>query len=114
MKIGISSKKHSVIDLSMITYWTIRQRLMQVPGVANVAIWGERLQMPQVQVDPKRMAEHGVTLNEVMDATADALDVGLLQFSEGHYVGSGGWLETPNQRLPIRHVSADHRTSRPT
>ena len=32
MKIGISSKKHSVIDLSMITYWTIRQRLMKCPA----------------------------------------------------------------------------------
>ena len=42
MKIGIKSDKYSVIDLSMITYWTIRQRIMQVPGVANVAIWGER------------------------------------------------------------------------
>ena len=39
-----------------------------------------------------------------MDATADALTSALLQFSEGHYVGSGGWLETANQRLPIRHV----------
>jgi CzcA family heavy metal efflux pump len=104
MKMGITSKKHSLMDLSMITYWTIRQRLMQVPGVANVAIWGERLQMLQVQVDPKRLAEHGITLNEVMDAAADALDVGLLQFSEGHYVGSGGFVDTPNQRLQVRHV----------
>jgi CzcA family heavy metal efflux pump len=104
MKIGISSKEHSVIDLSMMAYWTIRQRLMQVPGVANVALWGERLQMPQVQVDPRRMAEHGITLKQVMDAAADALDVGLLQFSEGHYVGSGGFIDTPNQRLSIRHV----------
>ncbi|MCI0333973.1 MAG: efflux RND transporter permease subunit, partial [Planctomycetes bacterium] len=104
MKIGISSKEHSVIDLSMMAYWTIRQRLMQVPGVANVAMWGERLEMLQVQVDPERMAKHGITLNQVMDAAADALDVGLLQFSEGHYVGSGGWLENANQRLPIRHV----------
>jgi CzcA family heavy metal efflux pump len=104
MKIGISSKKYSVIDLSMIAYWTIRQRLLQVPGVANVAMWGERLEMLQVQVDPKRMAQHGITLNQVMDATADALDVGLLQFSEGHYVGAGGWVENDNQRLQIRHV----------
>jgi Cu/Ag efflux pump CusA len=104
MKMGITSKKHSLMDLSMIAYWTIRQRLMQVPGVANVAIWGERLQMLQVQVDPKRMAEHGITLDEVMDAAADALDVGLLQFSEGHYVGSGGFVDTPNQRLQVRHV----------
>ena len=40
------------IDMSMISYWTIRARLLRVPGVANVAIWGERLKMLQVQVDP--------------------------------------------------------------
>ena len=105
MKIGISSKNRSVIDLSMITYWTIRQRLMNVPGVANVAIWGERIEMPQVQVDPERMVKHGVTLDKVMESTADALAVGILFFSEGHNVGTGGWIETANQRLPIRHVS---------
>jgi CzcA family heavy metal efflux pump len=104
MKIGITSKKHSIMDLSMTTYWTIRQRLMQVPGVANVAMWGERLQMLQIQVDPERMTQHGITLNEVMESAAEALDVGLLQFSEGHYVGSGGFVDTPNQRLQIRHV----------
>ena len=31
MKIGISSTERSIIDLSMITYWTIRQRLLRVP-----------------------------------------------------------------------------------
>ena len=59
MKIGISSEKYSVIDLSMITYWTIRQRLMRVPGVANIAIWGERLEMLQVQVIPEMLVKHG-------------------------------------------------------
>ena len=34
MKIGISSKSRSVIDLSMITYWTIRQRLL-----ARARVW---------------------------------------------------------------------------
>ena len=72
MKIGISSKKLSVIELSMIAYWTIRQRLLSVPGVANVAIWGERLQMLQVQVDPDRMQANDVTLDQVMEATSDA------------------------------------------
>src|SRR3990172_1492411 len=104
MKIGISSKTRSVIDLSMIAYWTIRQRLLNVPGVANVPIWGERLEMLQVEVDPERMRLHEVSLDEVMEATADALDVGMLQYSEGHHIGTGGWLQTPNQRLPIRHV----------
>ena len=104
MKIGVSSKTLSVIDLSMIGYWTIRQRLLRVPGVANVAIWGERLEMLQVQVVPELMRKHGVTLDEVMTATSDALDVGLFQFSDGHHVGAGGWIDTPNQRLQIRHV----------
>jgi CzcA family heavy metal efflux pump len=104
MKIGISSKTRSVIDLSMIGYWTIRQRLLTVPGVANVAIWGERLEMLQVEIDPERMRQHRVTLDEVMEATADSLDVGILRYSNGHHVGSGGWVETPNQRLQVRHV----------
>jgi CzcA family heavy metal efflux pump len=104
MKIGISSKTRSVIDLSMIGYWTIRQRLLRVPGVANVAMWGERLQMLNVNVVPQLMQKHRVTLKEVMEATSDSLDVGLFQFSDGHYVGTGGWLDGPNQRLQVRHV----------
>src|SRR6266498_4518742 len=55
MQIGMSSKEHSLIAMSMMAYWTIRARLLRVPGVANVAIWGERLQLMTVQVDPKLM-----------------------------------------------------------
>ena len=54
--------------MSTIAYWKIRARLLRVPGVANVAIWGERLQQLQVQVDPERMRAHDVSLDEVMDA----------------------------------------------
>ncbi|WP_089729815.1 efflux RND transporter permease subunit [Candidatus Thiosymbion oneisti] len=104
MKIGLSSQEHSVIDLSMIAYWKIRQKLLDVEGVANVAIWGERLQMLQVQVDPARLKENGVTLNQVMKTTADALDSGLLPWSDGAVVGTGGFIDTPNQRLHIRHI----------
>src|SRR5512134_2931251 len=78
MKIGIRSDQYNLMELSMITYWKIRARLLDVPGVANVPIWGERIKMPQVQVDPARMRAFDVSLNEVMDVTADALDVGLL------------------------------------
>ena len=104
MKIGISSDSLSVIDLSMITYWTIRQRLMRVPGVANVAIWGERIQMLQVEIVPEWLQKNNITVDEVMQATSGALDVGLLKYSEGHIIGKGGWIETPNQRVPIRLV----------
>jgi CzcA family heavy metal efflux pump len=104
MKIGISSDSIDLMDLSMIAYWKIRARLLDVPGVANVPIWGERIKMPQVQVDLERMRAHDVSLEEVMDVTADALDVGLLMYSEGSVIGTGGFIDTPNQRIGIRSV----------
>ena len=104
MKIGIRSDQYNLMDLSMIAYWKIRARLLDVPGVANVPIWGERIKMPQVQVDPARMLEYDVTLNEVMDVTSSALDVSLLMYSEGSFIGTGGFIDTPNQRFGIRSV----------
>ena len=43
VEIGLSSDTINLRDMSMIAYWTIRGRLLRVPGVANVAIWGERI-----------------------------------------------------------------------
>ena len=90
--------------MSMSAYWTIRARLLEVPGVANVALWGERLQMMQVQVEPPKMEAQHVALNEVMEATADAVDSGLLRFSSGSIIGTGGMVESPNQRINVRNV----------
>ncbi len=104
MKIGVSSDTVDLIDLSLMARWKIRPRLMQVPGVANVAIWGQRNEQLQVQVDPKRLAAHGITLDTVMSTAADALDAGLLKFTNGASVGTGGFVDTPNQRLAIHHV----------
>lgn len=105
MKIGLTSDEHSLIDMSMVSYWTIRSRLLAVPGVANIAIWGERLQMYQVQVVPERMADHQITLDQVMEATAESLEAGLLLFSDGSIIGTGGFIETANQRLGIQHIA---------
>jgi CzcA family heavy metal efflux pump len=104
MKIGLSSDELSVIDMSNTAYWKIRARLLGVQGVANVAIWGEQLKQMHVQVDPERMAAHGVSINEVMEATSEALDEGILMFSEGNVIGTGGFVDTPNQRLAIYHA----------
>src|SRR3954452_6225622 len=62
MKIGFTSKSMSLMDLSNTTYWKIRARLLRVSGVANVAIWGERLKELQVQVDPHRLQARKVPL----------------------------------------------------
>jgi CzcA family heavy metal efflux pump len=104
MQIGMTSKDHSLIEMSMTAYWTIRARLLRVPGVANVAIWNERLKLMTVQAEPSKMQARQVSLENVMEATADAVDSGLLKFSTGAVIGTGGTLETPNQRIGIRNV----------
>jgi CzcA family heavy metal efflux pump len=107
MKIGISSPDKSekaLINASLASVFTIRPRLMRVPGVANVAIWGTRPSALQVQADPQRLQDHNVSLSQVFQATADGIDVGVLKFSNGHEIGTGGFVDTPNQRLGIKHV----------
>src|ERR687891_445075 len=103
MKIGIRSDTLNNMQQSMIAYWTIKQRLLQVPGVANAPIWGERIQMLSVQADRERMAAHGVTLDEVMTTTSDALEAGLLQHTDGGIIGTGGFVEGGGERLNIRN-----------
>jgi CzcA family heavy metal efflux pump len=104
MKIGISAPHMSIQKLSTLAYWKIRARLLRVPGVGNVPIWGEHLEQYLVKVDPKRMRQHGVTLEQTMEATSNALDAGLLRFADGHRIGTGGYVETPNQHLVVQHV----------
>ena len=93
MKIGITSDELNMREMSVVAYWKIRQELLRVDGVANVAIWGEHLKQEHVEVDPQKLAEHGVSLQQVMDQTADSLDAGLLRYSEGHVIGTGGFVE---------------------
>lgn len=93
LKIGISSKKLSQMDMTTIAKWTIRPRLMAIPGVANVAIWGERDRQIQVLVDPYHLYAHEVTLSDVVRATQEAVQI-----------GGGGFIDTPNQRLAVAHT----------
>jgi len=106
VKIGLTTTDPDLdlIDLSMTTYWKIRTRLMRVPGVANVPIWGERIEMPTIQIVPEKLREHNVTVDAVSTAVADALDAGLLQYSDGNYIGRGGFIDTPTNRYQVRHV----------
>src|ERR671922_139492 len=105
MQIGVTSDDMSLQQLSTIAYWKIRARLLRVPGVVNVAIWGERLQQVHVNVDPPRLRARNVTLDQVQNATAESLDAGLLRYTDfGNTIGTGGWVDTPSQHLGIRPV----------
>ena len=104
MILGLSSDELSLIEMSVLARWVIGPRLMGVPGVANVAIWGNRDQQLQVLVDPEHLREMGVTLEQVIETTGNSLWVTPLTFLEGSTPGTGGFIDTPNQRIGVWHV----------
>src|SRR5262249_57174691 len=74
---------------------TIRPRRGAVPGVAIVAMGGQRDRQYQVLIDPDRLRLNAVTLDTVVKAVTDA-----------SAVASGGFVDMPNQRIAVRHQSA--------
>ena len=67
-------------------------------------IWGQRDRQLQVQVDPAKLAKNGVTLSQVVDTTGNALWVSPLTFVEASTPGTGGFIDTSNQRFGVQHV----------
>ena len=78
--------------------------MLGVEGVANVSIYGNREQQLQVLVDQARLREQGVTLDDVLATTGNSLFVSPLTFLEASTPGTGGFIETPQQRLGVQHV----------
>lgn len=105
MMISVSSESVSALDMSVLAKWTIAPRLVGVQGVSNVAVWGQQERQLQVQVDPERLRAQGVTLLDVIKTSGNALWVSPLSFVEASTPGTGGWIDTPNQRLGIQHLS---------
>ena len=95
LKIGVTSKTLSQMDLTTVALWTMRPRLMAVPGVANVAVWGQRDRQLQVLVDPDRLHANAVTLADVIAAARNGVSA-----------ETGGFIDTPNQRFAIAHRNA--------
>ena len=104
MKIGLTSNELNGMEMSALAYWKVRQRILRVPGVAQVNIFGERLDQRHVQVDPAKLAKNGVSLDRVMTTTSEALDSGVLQYADSFLVGTGGFVEAGGQRLNVRNV----------
>lgn len=94
LKVGLTSRTLDQMALSELAVWTMRPRLMSVPGVANVAIWGQRDRQFQVLVDPQRLRAAGVTLDAITKAAGDAA-----------VISAGGFIDTPNLRLPVNQLS---------
>jgi Cu/Ag efflux pump CusA len=105
MVLGVSSEKLSLIDQSVLARWTIRPRLMGVPGVSNVSVYGQRDRQLQVQVDPATLGAKGLGLIDVLKTAGNATWVSPLTFLEASTPGTGGFIDTPNQRLSIQNIS---------
>jgi Cu/Ag efflux pump CusA len=104
MIVGLSSSEQSLIEMSVLARWNIQPRLMGVPGVANVSIFGQRERQLQVLVDPAQMRQRGVTLDQVVETAGNALWFSPLTFLEASTPGTGGFIDTAQQRLGIQHI----------
>jgi CzcA family heavy metal efflux pump len=91
MLISMTSKTTSAMDLRSLADWVVRPRLLGVNGVAQVMIIGGDTKQFQVLVDPAKLRDHGLTLDEVTDAVAAS-----------NVNSSGGFLERPTEEYMIR------------
>jgi CzcA family heavy metal efflux pump len=100
MLISMTSQSTSPMDLRSIADWTVRPRLLGVPGVSQVMIIGGETKQFQVLVDPKKLADHDLTLEQVVEAVANS-----------NANASGGFLERPHKEYLIRGRGKVHQPS---
>ena len=103
LTVRLASDTLTPIAISELAKWNIAPRLLGVQGVANVSIWGFRDRQLQVLVDPERLRDADVTLQSVVRTTGNSLWVSPLTFLEASTPGTAGFIDTPNQRIGIRH-----------
>lgn len=104
--ISMTSPTQSQIEQSVLARWVVVPRLMGIEGVANVSIWGFRDRQLQVLVDPSVLADRGISMSDVVRTSGNALEVSGLTFLEASTPGTGGFIDTTNQRLHVFHEQA--------
>jgi CzcA family heavy metal efflux pump len=91
MTVVLTSRVRSPMEVETVAYWTVRQRLLAVPGVANIAVFGGAVRQIQIQYDPEKLIEHHLTVANLIAAARRATSV----------LGAG-FISTPNQRLTLQ------------
>jgi CzcA family heavy metal efflux pump len=72
MAVTSDNAEVSPMDLRTIADWQIRQRLLAVPGISQVAVIGGELKQYQVLVDPFKLRNFNISLHDVEEATKNA------------------------------------------
>src|SRR5437899_1210786 len=88
LKIGLVSDKLSPMELRTFADWTLKPRLLSVPGVAKCSTFGGEVRQLQIQVMPGRLVAYDLSLSDVLAAA---------RVSTG--VMGAGVVETSNQRI---------------
>jgi copper/silver efflux system protein len=60
----------SEMDMRAVADWTVRRRLLAVPGVSQVVPLGGEVRQYQVLVDPTRLAAYDLSITDVLHAAA--------------------------------------------
>ncbi len=89
--IGLSSHRHSLMQLRTLAQWTLQPALLAVPGVASVEIFGGDQRSIQILVHPERLVRFGLGMDDVLVAARRATGV-----------RGAGFISTPNQRIVIQ------------
>jgi CzcA family heavy metal efflux pump len=93
MTIGLTSKRLSPKELRTLADWTIKPRLLAVPGLAKIGVYGGSVRELRVDVDPAALVRLSVGFDEVVSAATRATGV-----------AGAGFLDTPNQRIVLQTV----------
>ena len=87
---GLTSKKRSLMELRTLVDWTITPHLLAIPGVADVNVFGGEVRQFQVQIDPAKLLQYQLNINDVVVATRKATGV-----------SGAGFIQNSNQRIII-------------
>ncbi len=91
MLISLTSQTTSQMELRSLADWVVRPRLLGVAGVSQVSIIGGQRKQYQVLVDPARLVDYNLNLEEVTRAVRGS-----------NVNASGGFMERPNEEFLIR------------
>ncbi len=91
LKIGLVSDKMSPMELRTFADWTLKPRLLSVPGVAKCSAFGGEVRQLQIQVLPEKLLAYNLALSDVLSAARVSTAV----------MGAG-FIETRNQRITIQ------------
>jgi CzcA family heavy metal efflux pump len=91
LKIGLISDTLSPMDLRTFADWTLKPRLLSVPGVAKCSTFGGEVRQLQIQLMPDRLVAYDLSLSDVLAAARVSTGV----------IGAG-FVETSNQRITLQ------------